>query len=483
MNWLKASFTYPLITLALIASIALQSAWLYQLFQTQKQQLIQQIDEMVNEQAKTNLYLALASLRPIGNERQMKSFFLSPQWQQIRMAYDNMNIYGLDANFTINLEGHSTHVNMDFKVSDTPSKSRREVAPELLGLTPLAVLKKDTIALPRMLKSIAHHLKVMGVDATPYYRISTFVAGSQIVNTLPPHTHAEYYSAKHSYNFKHHYQYELILISLNPDVWYKMRYHVLSAVLMVLLTGLAFYYILNLHRKQQLYANAKADFSNNMTHEFKTPIATVSIALESIGKYGLTSDPEKLKNYIDIGRFELQRLNLMVEKVLNINQQETQETPLNLQLYEVQAGLAQVAAAMNLQMAKFDTSIEIEETDEPYFVLADPIHLSNILYNLIDNAIKYGIKPTLIKVSVKQAEDHVVINIKDNGPGIDEMYHEVIFDRFFRIPGKGEIHQVKGSGLGLYYVRQILKRHGGDIKVISAPGKGANFIITLPVAK
>ncbi|MBB6107768.1 Signal transduction histidine kinase [Mucilaginibacter lappiensis] len=483
MKWFKTSFTYPLITLALLASVGLQSAWLYQLFQSQKQQISQQIDEMVNDQAKTNLYLSLASLRPIGNQRQMRAFFLSRQWQQIRMAYDDMNIYGLDANFTINLQGDTTHVNMDFKVTDTPPKSRREVAPELVGLLPLAVLKKDTVALPRMLKSIAQRLGQMGVTAVPYYRISTFISGKQIANTLAPGTHAAYVSPKHSYNFKHHYQYQLMLISLDRDIWYKMRYHVISALLMLFLTGLAFYYVINLYRKQQLYADAKADFSNNMTHEFKTPIATVSLALESIGRYDLASDPEKLKNYIEIGRFELQRLNLMVEKVLNINQQDAEELRLNLQLYEVQAGLQQVVAAMKLQMAKTYSSIEIEDTAEPYFVLADPIHLSNIFYNLIDNAIKYGVKPTKINIALSEAEENVIIRIADNGPGIAEKYQEVIFDRFFRIPDKGAIHQVKGSGLGLYYVKQTLERHGGSIMVISGPDKGATFVITLPAAK
>ena len=483
MTWFKRTFTYPLVALALIASVGLQSAWLLQLFKSQRTQLSHQIDEMVNDEAKTNLYLSLASLRPIGNQRQMKSFFLSPQWQQIRMAYDNMNIYGLDASFTINLEGPTTHVTMDFKVSDTPPKYRREVAPELVGLPPEEILKKDTVSLPRMLKSVAKRLQQLGVTAAPYYRISTFLSGAQIVSTLPSSKRAEYISAKHSYNFKHHYQYQLMIVSLDQDIWYKMRYHLISAVLMILLTGLAFYYILNLYRKQQLYANAKADFSNNMTHEFKTPIATVDIVLESITKYGLARDPEKLTNYIDIGRSELQRLNLMVEKVLNTNQREVEEPSLNFQLYEVQSGLAQVAAAMNLQLAKTGTCIEIEENVEPYFILGDPIHLSNIFYNLIDNAIKHGINPTQIKIAVKHVQTNIVILIKDNGPGIDHMYHEMIFDRFFRIPGKGAIHQTNGSGLGLYYVRQTVRRHGGSIKVNSTPGNGTTFIITIPAAK
>lgn len=482
MKRLKAPYTYPLIIFALVVTVALQSAWLVQLFQSQKQQMSDDIEEMVNDQAKTNLYLSLASLDSIGNQRQMRSFFLSPQWQQIRMAYDNMNIYGLDANFTISLEGDTTHVNMDFKVSDSPPTVRREVAPELVGLSPEAVLRKDTVALPRMHKAVAARLRQMGVSATPYYRICTFVSGKQIASTLPSGSRAGYLSAKYSYNFKHHYQYQLAIRSLDGDIWYQMRYHVISAVLMVLLTSMAFYYVVNLYRNQKYFADAKADFTNNMTHEFKTPIATVNIALESIGKYGLANDLEKLKNYVDIGMFELQRLNLMVEKVLNISQQDAPEAQLNLQLYEVQSGLAQVVDSMNLQLAKTGSSIEIAETAEPYFVLADPIHLSNVFYNLIDNAIKYGTRPTRISISLRQTAGEIVISFRDNGPGIEETYHKDIFDRFFRIPGKGNIHQVNGSGLGLYYVRQTVKRHKGTITVVSSPGKGADFIITLPSA-
>ncbi len=482
MKWLKARFTYPLIACSLLVSIGLQGIWLHQLFITQKKQLSHEIDVMVNEQSKNSLYLSLASLGSIGNERQMKAFFLSPQWQQIRIAYDNMNIYGLNANFGIDLRGDSTHVTMDFTVKNMPARARREVAPELVGLPAADVLRLDTVALPRMEKNVAHQLYQMGITERAYDKISTFLKGELIRNNVPPGIKPEYISPKYSYNFKHHYQYQLVLVSLDRYVWYRIRYYTVSSLLMILLTCAAFYYVLRLFQKQKLYADAKADFTNNMTHEFKTPIATVSIALESISKYGLANNPEKLNNYVDISRFELQRLNLMVEKVLNIHQQEAEDNRLNLELYEIQAGLMQVVAAMKLQMAKTGASIELGQSPEPFFVLGDPIHLSNVFYNLIDNAIKYGGSPLKIVIAVKQQDEKVYINFSDNGPGIATAYQDAIFDRFFRIPRKGAIHDVKGSGLGLYYVKQTIEKHGGKISVSSEVGKGSDFLIILPSA-
>jgi signal transduction histidine kinase len=482
MKWFRAKYTYTLIVISLIVSTGLQVIWLQQLFLAQRKQLATEIENIVSNAAQTNLYYSLASLENIGNHRQMKALFLSPQWQQIRQAYDDMKMYGLNTTFQIDLRGDSTYVTMGFTLKDTPAKKKRTVAPELVGLSPAQILKFDTIALPRMEKNVGISLRQAGITSKIYHAIYSDSGNTVLKSDFPKTLNAAYISKGYNYNFKHRFKYHLIVPSIDAVIWYRMRYYVMSSFIMILFTCTAFYFILRLLRNQRLYADAKADFTSNMTHEFKTPIATVAVALESITRYKLINDPETLQNYLDISQYELQRLNLMVEKVLNISKQNDGDHPLNLVLYEVQSGLQQVISSMQLQLLDSNATIRLYPSAEPCFVYGDPVHLTNVFYNLIDNAIKYAGNLLDLQINCEYQDDQVVISFKDNGPGIEKIYQESVFERFFRIPEDGDTHNIKGSGLGLHYVQQMVEKHGGVIKLKSEPGKGSNFMITLPKA-
>lgn len=486
MKRLRLKYTYTLIVLSLVVSTALQAVWLQQLFLGQQKQLKEEVEHIVSSNAQTNIYHVLTFMSTPNENKRIKKFFLSPQWEQVRTSANNMStLYGLDWYNSIEIEDDSIVVRMKFKLTDTPVTKRKKAVSTYPGATEAQIRANDSLALVLMKTKVADDLKQIDITSKTYYNIYISYKNTVISTNAPKGLQPAYTSKKYSFNLRHDYDYQLLVPDINSAVVYRMRYYLASSILMILLTCTAFYFILRLLRKQQLYADAKADFTSNMTHEFKTPIATVSVALESIKKYNLITDPETLQSYLDISQHELQRLNLMVEKVLNISQADDGDHPLHLELYEVQAGLQQVISSMKLQLLNSHATIYLIPSKEPCFVYGDPVHLTNIFYNLIDNAIKYTGESLDLQITCDyQGEnaDQVVLSFKDNGPGIEKIYQATIFERFFRVPGEGDTHDIKGSGLGLHYVQQMVEKHGGTIKLKSEPGKGSNFIITLPAA-
>ncbi|MBB5637698.1 signal transduction histidine kinase [Pedobacter cryoconitis] len=482
MKWLKAKYTYILIVLSLLLSAGLQVVWLQQLFDAQQKQLKDEIEHLVSRTAQTNMYYSLTIFKDPGNLLLAKQLFLSPQWEQLRMAFDNMKIQGMRTSTSIIVDSDSTAVVMSLNLKDSIPKNRKRPVVTSTGRTPAELRLIDSLSLVEMKKNVNTGLKKIGISSKAYYNIYSYNKTKVFRSDVPPGFKPVFTSRSYLYNIQDIYRCQLSLASINTVVWYRMRYYLASSILMVLLTCTAFYFIIRLLRSQELYAAAKADFTSNMTHELKTPIATVLVAMESIKKYNLINNPETLQSYLDISQHEMRRLDLMVEKALNSNSESESEQPLNLELYDVQSGLQQVINSMQLQLQNSSANIRFSLLEEPCFVYGDPVHLTNIFYNLIDNAFKYSGKDLLLEINCKYDAEKVTLSFKDNGPGIDKIYHKKIFERFFRVPEQGNIHNIKGSGLGLHYVKQIIEKHNGTIKVKSEPGHGTSFIITLPLA-
>jgi len=483
MKWLRAKHTYTLIVLSLLVSTGLQFVWLQQLFLAQRKQLEQELEQVVSNASQFNIFSSLVSLSGPADQRRLKRFFLSPQWRLMRQAYDNMKMSGVKSSYSIIIQGDSTAVQMNMSLKDKPVKPLKYKKPvnTVGNMTAEQILVSDRISLITMKKRVTSELNKLGVHKG-YYKIYEYPF-TKVQNSNFPGGQKQVFASKlYSFNLQGTHRYQLVLAEINSIVWYRMRYYLASSILMILLTCMAFYFILRLLRNQRLYADARADFASNMTHEFKTPIATVSVALESITKYKLANDPETLQNYLDISQHELQRLNLMVEKVLHISQENGGEQPLKLELYEVQSGLQQVINSMKLQLQQSHAGIHLLPSAEPCFVYGDPVHLTNIFYNLIDNAIKYAGDAFEMEIGCEYQGSQVILTFKDNGKGIEKIHQDKVFERFYRIPAAGDTHDVKGSGLGLHYVRQMVEKHRGMIRLKSEPGKGSTFIITLPAA-
>ena len=480
MKWFKAKYTYILIVLSLLVSTGLQIVWLQQLFNAQQKQLKDEIEHLVSRTAQTNRYYSLTTFKDHGNLLLAKQLFLSPQWEQLRQAFENMKIQGMNASSNIIVDNDSTAVVLSLNLKNNFSNSRRRPIVSGTGKNPGELRLSDSLSLAEMKKRVNNGLKTIGIQTKAYYNIYPYKTTTVSKSDAPKRFKPAFTSKSYSYSFQNIYRCQLILDTINTVVWYRMRYYLASSILMVLLTCTTFYFILKLLRSQQLYATAKADFTSNMTHELKTPIATVLVAMESIKKYDLINNHETLQYYLDISQHEMRRLDQMVEKALNSNSGTETDQPLNLELYDVQSGLQQVITSMQLQNS--DAEIHFHLLEEPCFVYGDPVHLTNIFYNLIDNAFKYSGKKLFLEINCKYDSEKITLTFKDNGPGIDKIYHKKVFERFFRIPVKDDTHDIKGSGLGLHYVKQIVEKHGGTIKIKSEPGNGTSFIINLPIA-
>lgn len=251
-------------------------------------------------------------------------------------------------------------------------------------------------------------------------------------------------------------------------------------VALLLIIGLigAFIYLLWTINRQNKMALIRKSFVNNMTHELKTPVATVMAAVEAIQRYGAKDDKVKMDRYLKISQQELAHLANMIEKVLQLDIDEVKGLVMQSSKVNVITLLEDVMELSKLGAQK-SVNFNFTYTEDPIVVAADVAHLKNVFSNLFDNAIKYSKGSVQIDITLFKRKDTVVVEIKDYGIGIASNYLGDIFEMFFRVPN-GELHPVKGFGLGLAYVKQVMVQHGGSIQVRSELGKETVFILTLP---
>jgi signal transduction histidine kinase len=242
------------------------------------------------------------------------------------------------------------------------------------------------------------------------------------------------------------------------------------------LTGIAFGMAYRNMKRQLRFATQKDSFISNISHELKTPVATTKVALEALNTYHAIEDPERTKRYLKVATLEMDRLAALISRVLNTLQTEDGLLHLeleNLNLFELIKEVTETLSPI-LQEHKIAFTLETILHDIP--VKADRVHLTGVFYNLIDNAIKYG--SGIVKISFREKNDWVMINIMNNGNHIDAEYKDKVFEKFFRIP-HGNKHTVKGHGLGLSYAQYIIRAHGGNISLESDTNETV-FSVTLP---
>lgn len=250
------------------------------------------------------------------------------------------------------------------------------------------------------------------------------------------------------------------------------------AALLILLIG-SYAYTLSIIFKQKKISEMKTDFINNMTHEFKTPVATIMIASESLKDEEIAQDKNRVERLANIIYDENVRLGNHIERVLNIAKLEKQNLKINKEPIEINALVKGVLESMQLQLQKADGQFHLALNATNDTIIGDELHLSNVLFNLVDNAIKYSSKAPNITVSTSNQKNGIHIMVRDKGIGMSKDQSERIFDQFYRIP-TGNIHNVKGFGLGLSYVQDIIKQLNGTIHVKSEKNKGTQFDIWLP---
>ena len=254
---------------------------------------------------------------------------------------------------------------------------------------------------------------------------------------------------------------------------------VLFSVLLVGITVLSFVLLYRNLVRQKRLAELKNEFISNITHELKTPIATVSVAIEALKNFNAIDDPQRTKEYLDISQNELQRLSLLVDKVLKLSMFEKKEMELKKEQFDYRQLVLEVMNSMRLQFEKYHAIVNLHTKGDNFIVEADKLHITSVIYNLLDNALKYSKENPVIDVQLKANPESIELSVSDNGIGIASAYKEKIFDKFFRVP-TGDKHNIKGYGLGLSYVAEVIKRHQGDVQVESELGKGSTFTARFP---
>ncbi len=254
-------------------------------------------------------------------------------------------------------------------------------------------------------------------------------------------------------------------------------------ILMLIIVSVVFIFFafaINIIVKQKRLSEIKNDFINNMTHELKTPISTIALSSDMLMRGDFSQDPEKLKRYAGIIYKENKRLENQVERVLNVAKMDKDTLHLKKELFDMHDLIAEAKGNFEFNQAEHGGQITLDLQATEFNIQADPVHISNVVFNLLDNAIKYCEVQPSISIKTKNEKNGFVLEIADNGIGIKREDIKMIFDKFYRVP-TGNLHNVKGFGLGLYYVKIIIEQHGGNIQVKSSVGKGTTFILWLPI--
>ena len=250
-----------------------------------------------------------------------------------------------------------------------------------------------------------------------------------------------------------------------------------SAVMLVVI--FFFVYTLFVILKQRRLSEVQKDFINNMTHELKTPISTIAISSEVLRDPSIVHSPERLLNYATIIQNENHRLKQHVDRVLQMAQLDTEDIALNKEELDFHNLIREASKNNSITLESKPGTIHLELDAIQIIVQGDKLHFTNVISNLLDNAIKYNRNIPEVTLSTRNINPYLEIRVSDNGIGIEQEHRQSIFHKFYRVP-TGNVHDVKGFGLGLNYVKTIVEKHGGKISLESTPGKGSTFIILLP---
>lgn len=248
----------------------------------------------------------------------------------------------------------------------------------------------------------------------------------------------------------------------------------------IILIVAVFAYAISVILRQKKLSEIRNDFINNMTHELKTPISTINISSDVLLRPDITENPARITQYAKIIKAENQRLESQVERVLQLAKLEKGQVKLSKSVIDLHTMIKNVCDTFEISIQNREGVLNLDLAANLYNVEVDPVHITNVLSNLLDNANKYSPDTPHISITTSSTKDFLIVQICDQGIGIAKEDLKNIFEKFYRVP-TGDVHDVKGFGLGLFYVRTILKEHGGDISVISEPKNGSTFNITLPL--
>jgi two-component system phosphate regulon sensor histidine kinase PhoR len=279
----------------------------------------------------------------------------------------------------------------------------------------------------------------------------------------------------YNYYFSIRFPGKTAAILFGMNVWYISAFLLITALLF-------FVYAIAVMLGQKRFSEVQKDFINNMTHELKTPISTIGISAKVIADPEIIKQPERLQNYAQIIVNQNQRMEKQVEKVLQSTLAEKSRIQLELEPIDLQNCISRIVKEFEVKAQERGSEITLHFPESIPEIQADQNHFENMIINLLDNAVKYSEDMPTVEVVIRQVKNHLEIVIIDQGIGMEKKQLNKIFQKFYRIP-TGDIHNVKGFGLGLNYVKNIVKAHKWSIEVKSEPGKGSEFRVIIPIKK
>ncbi|HRE52145.1 MAG TPA: HAMP domain-containing sensor histidine kinase [Flavitalea sp.] len=277
---------------------------------------------------------------------------------------------------------------------------------------------------------------------------------------------------------------EMILII--PDIraiaFKQMRWMIIGSIFFTLMIVSAFYVTVSALLRQKKISEIKNDFINNMTHEFKTPLATISLAVDALRNNKVMDDRSKMNYFSGIIKEENKRMNKHVETILQAALMDRQEIQLNKKPIHLHELIREVTGNYSLQLEEKQGRIDLQLHAANDYINADEVHFRNLISNLVDNAVKYSKENLTLKISSSNSGSRLILKFEDNGIGMSKETLRRIFEKFYRAH-TGNLHNVKGFGLGLSYVKTVIDAHDGKIKVDSSVGRGSTFTLEAPLIK
>ena len=261
-----------------------------------------------------------------------------------------------------------------------------------------------------------------------------------------------------------------------PYLFKKIIPQILFGLLLLLLTGSAFIITYRSLRKQMMLNTLRNEFISNISHELKTPVSTVKVALESIQNFGIKNDRKLRDDYLRMASLEMDRLDLLIQKILNQSLLESGQMMVNRERNNLLVIIENIADLMKPKIEEHGGEMKLNIDIEEAWLDLDILYIQGVLINLLDNALKYGGSPPVIEISLRADKHKIYVDIKDNGTGIQEEYHDKVFERFFRVPSNDR-HNVKGYGLGLSFASEVMKQHEGYISLSNNPEGGSTFTL------
>lgn len=435
-----------LITLSLIGIIVLQLSWIKNSLLLKEDQTNQAIDAAVYELSQDLI-----------EEKSKLPTLISPkmiqEWPKERLL-DLFKVPTIAERYTA------------FKMQDKIRKSLERHGLKKTNFEFAIVNSNNSLTLEMQTASFEHSYERALEDTTTsrivYLDISS-LPGSETESLVPAETVV------------------IVFPDIKSFVFNSLGWMIAGAILFTLIILAAFYITVRALLRQKKLSEIKSDFINNMTHELKTPLATISLAVDAIRNPKVVNDPEKLHYFGNIIKDENKRMNKQVETILQAALLDKQEVQLRLKELHIHDILVNVGDNFKLQMDERKGKLSIEQDAQNDLIEGDEVHITNMLSNLVDNAIKYSKEdvPPVINISTMNYGKYLRVRLEDNGIGMSKETVSRIFEKFYRAH-TGNIHNVKGFGLGLSYVRTMVDAHHGKIKVESVPGKGSVFTVDLP---